>query len=199
MRMSLMNLRHRLSHFMVVCAIVSLAGLSACAPYEFTMGGKHITKCSVITSLQGVDQGSRYATIRDTGAVNMNYYGATQYLLTMDMKLVHGEGFRMLIRPVVEQHDVRDSGLVLMVTKNGTWLSEAGKELMRRTDVAIQPGAQMPVSLLSENGYMQIVLGCDTVFKGNSTVKESDDVVVQALEHTEIQLIQPDWAGLPDR
>ena len=179
--------------------IAVCAALTGCTPYEFTMGSRHITRCSVLTSLAGVDQGTRYATLRDTAAIDMNYYGATQYLLTMDVKAMRGEGFRVLLRPVVEQRAVIDSGLILTVTNEGTTLVEHGTLRARRPDVVIRPGQQMHLSLLSENGYLQIALGCDTVFKGTSAIKESDDVVVQALERSEVQLIQPDWSGLPDR
>ncbi len=173
--------------------------LAACNPYEFNMGRKHIMVCKVLTSLPSVEQGHNVATLHDTGAINMNYYGATQYLLTMDLRLKRGEGIRILLRPDVEQRDVKDSGMVLTVTRSGTWMSTGRQIIFRRPDVKFQPNELMPISLLSENHYTQVVLGCDTVYKGWSDQMESDDIVVQALEGSEVEVIAPDWAGLPDR
>ncbi len=188
----------------VIIATFAMRLLAACNPYEFDMGNQHIVRCKVLTSLPTVDKGRSVTTLHDTGAINMNYYGATQYLLSMDIKLLRGEGFRILLRPVVEQRDVKDSGIVLTVTRSGVWLDSAGMThhpqiFLTRPDVRIANNQQMPISLISENNYTQVVLGCDTVYKGWSRKMESDDVVFQALEGSEIQLIAPDWSGLPDR
>jgi len=169
-----------------------------CNPYEFHMGGPHVVDCVVITGLHGVDQGGSVATLRDTAAVDLNYYGATQYLISMGIILKHGEGFRIMLRPVVEQHDVKDSGIVVTATRSGVWLDSSRQIFINRPDVAINQDELIHVQLLSENNYMQVVLNCDTVFRGWSRKNESDDVVVQALASSEIQLINPDWDALPD-
>ena len=163
------------------------------------MGKPHLIRCQVLTGLKSVDQGSNVATLRDTGAIDMNYFGATQYLITMDAKLTRGEGFRIMLRPVVEQRDIRDSGIVVTVTRSGVWLDSAGHIFLLRNDVTVQPNVQLPISLLSDDNYTQVVLGCDTIYKGWSKKIESDDIVVQALEGSEVEVIEPDWAGLPDR
>ena len=186
--------------FTIVAAYVLLAlFIYACNPYEFNMGRQHIMVCKVLTSLPSVEQGHTIATLHDTGAINMNYFGATQYLITMDVRLNRGEGFRILLRPDVEQRDVKDSGIVLTVTRNGVWMDTVRQTFLKRLDVRLQPNEVLPISLLSENHYTQIVLGCDTIYKGWSKRMESDNVVVQALEGSEVEVIAPDWAGLPDR
>jgi hypothetical protein len=187
------------SRWKVVLSALAILLFAGCNPYEFDMGSTHIVRCKVLTSLPTVSQGHSATTLRDTGAIDLNYFGATQYLLTMDVKLLRGTGFRMLLRPVVEQRDVKDSGIVLIVTNNGVWLDSNRQIFLTRRDVQLQPNQQLPILLLSENNFMTVVLGCDTIYKGWSKIKESDDVVVQALEGSEIQVIAPDWAGLPDR
>ena len=127
----------------------------------------------------------------------MNYYGATEYLLTMDVKLSRGEGFRILLRPTVEQRDVRDSGIVVTVTRSGVRLDSAGHNFQSLPWVKLPLNSQVPVSLYSDNNFTQVIVGCDTVYKGWSKKIESDDVVVQALESSELQIIDPDWAGIP--
>jgi hypothetical protein len=179
----------------VFCTIL----LCGCNPYQFTMGKPHIIECQVLTGLGSVGQGSKVATLRDTGAIDMNHFGATQYLIKMDIKLTRGEGFRIMLRPVVEQRDVRDSGIVVTVTRSGVWLDSARHVFLLRKDVTLQLNNQLPISLLSDDNYTQVVLGCDTVYKGWSKKIESDDIVVQALEGSEVEVIEPDWAGLPGR
>jgi hypothetical protein len=171
--------------------------MAGCNPYEFRMGGPHVVDCVVITSLHGVDQGGYAATLRDTAALDLNYFGATQYDLSMGIVLKRGEGFRIMMRPVVEQLDVKDSGIIVTATRSGVWLDSSRQIFVSRPDVTINQDELIHVRLLSENNYMQVVLNCDTVFRGWSHTKESDDVVVQALESSEIQLINPDWNALP--
>ena len=187
----------------VYSALLLIAFVSGCDPYnnpyQFKMGGPHIVSCEILTSLPGVDHNIDMATLRDTAAIDMNYYGATQYLIMMGVRLRQGEGFRILLRPVVEQRDVRDSGIVLVATRAGTTLDSDAHSIVSRPDVTIAPDQIIHVALLSENNYMQIVLDCDTVFRGFTRIKESDDVVVQALNHSEVDVIKPDWSGLPDR
>jgi hypothetical protein len=55
------------------------------------------------------------------------------------------------------------------------------------------------VALMSENNYMQVVFDCDTIYRGWTKRNESDDVVVQALQGSEVQIIQPDWDDLPGK
>ncbi|HEX5316070.1 MAG TPA: hypothetical protein VFX22_05410, partial [Candidatus Kapabacteria bacterium] len=56
---------------------------AGCNPYQFVMGGPHLVSCYILTSLPGVDHDVNIATLRDTAAIDLNYYGATQYLITM--------------------------------------------------------------------------------------------------------------------
>ncbi len=186
-----------------LCAHIGILFIMAfavgCHPYEFSMGGPHVVSCEILTSLPGVDHSIEMATLRDTAAIDLSYYGATQYLITMGVRLRHGEGFRILVRPVVEARDVRDSGIIVTATQSYVSLDSGHHRFLTRPDVTVAPDQIIHVALLSENNYMQVVLDCDTVFRGWTKLKESDDVVVQALQGSEVEVIQPDWAGLPDR
>jgi len=189
-----------LRHISIACVAAVLgASLAGCNPYEFKMGGPHIVSCEILTSLGGVDHDETMATLRDTAAIDLNYYGATQYYLTMAARLDHGEGFRVMLRPVVEHRDVKDSGLVVTATRSGVWIDSAGHRVLSRPDILIPTGQVVHVALLSDDHYTQIVFECDTVYRGWTRLKESDDVVVQALEGSQVDVIRPDWAGLPDR
>jgi hypothetical protein len=184
---------------LISIGLLAVFALAGCHPYEFIMGGPHVVSCEILTSLQGVDHNQDEATLRDTAAVDLSYYGATQYHIKMGVMLAHGEGFRMLLRPVVEYRDVRDSGIIVTMTQSGVTLDSGNHRFLLRPDVRIVPNQIIHVALMSENNYMQVVFDCDTVFRGWTKLKESDDVVVQALQGSEVQVIQPNWDNLPGR
>lgn len=175
----------------------ALPFVAACNPYDYEMNYGHVVSCRVLTPLPTVEQGALVTTLHDGGAINMSYFGATQYLVTMDIKLVRGTGFRILIRPDVEQRDVLDSGIVLTVTQHGTTLDSAHRTFLDRSDIRIVEGSQLPLSILSENNLSQVVLGCDTVYKGWTRKMESDDLVIESLPGSEVLLIRPDWSAPP--
>ncbi len=179
----------------ILSALLTFAG---CNPYQFVMGGPHIVTCYILTSLPGVDHSDYMATLQDTAALDLNYYGATQYYLTMGVRLRTGNGFRILLRPVVEHRDIPDSGIIIMATTSGLTLADSGRILLSRPDMIASPGQILHVALLSANRYYQVVLGCDTVIRGWTKRNESDDVVVQALQASTVDVIHPDWAALPD-
>ncbi len=184
--------------FYFIGLLVILAQMG-CHPYEFDMGGPHVVSCEILTSLQGVDHTLDGATLRDTAAVDLSYFGATQYHLKMDVVLQHGEGFRILLRPVVEYRDVRDSGIIVTATPSGVSLDSGHHRFLTRSDVTVPLNQIVHVALMSENNYMQVVFNCDTVFRGWTKLKESDDVVVQALPSSEVNVMKPDWDDLPGR
>jgi hypothetical protein len=179
--------------------LVTILALAGCHPYEFTMGGPHVVSCEILTSLPGVDHDLDGATLRDTAAIDLSYFGATQYHLKMDCVLTHGEGFRILLRPVVEYRDVKDSGIIVTATEAGVSLDSGHHTFLVRPDVTVAPNQIVHVALMSENNYMQVVFDCDTIYRGWTKRNESDDVVVQALQGSEVQIIQPDWDDLPGR
>ncbi len=183
-------------YFIGLFAMLAFAG---CHPYEFTLGGPDVVSCEILTSLKGVDHNQDVATLRDTAAIDLSYYGATQYHIKMGMMLTLGEGFRILLRPVVEYRDVRDSGIILTATQSGVSLDSGHRQFLLRSDVKVTPNQMIHVALMSENNYMQVVFDCDTIYRGWTKLKESDDVVVQALQNSQVQVIQPDWGGLPGR
>lgn len=171
---------------------------AGCNPYQFVIGGPHIVTAYILTSLPGVDHNEYMATLRDTAALDLNYYGATEYYLTMGVRVQSGSGFRILLRPVVEHRDIPDSGIIVTATASGVTLEDAGRLILSRPDVIVPIGHPVHVALLSANNYYQVVFDCDTVFRGWTKRKESDDVVVQALQSSTVDVIHPDWAAVPD-
>ena len=183
---------HHISFVIVALALVG------CNPYQFIIGGPHIVTAYILTSLPGVDHNSFVATLRDTAALDLNYYGATRYYLTMGARLRSGNGFRILLRPVVEHRDIPDSGIIVTATTSGVTLEDSGRIILSRPDLIVPTGRPIHVALLSANNYYQVVFDCDTIIRGWSKRKESDDVVIQALQGSTVDLIHPDWAAVPD-
>lgn len=174
-------------------AFLGLLGIASCDPYGFYMGEEHFATCRVLTSLHSVDQGQYVATIRDSGAIGMSRYGITQYKIRMDSKLVSGDGMRLMLRPVVEQRAVKDSGIVLTISTTGVRVDSGGKTMYSSAKAHMDRGTVYPLVLMSENTYTSVILGCDTLFRGRVGQIESDDIVVQALPKSEVLVINPNW------
>ncbi len=168
--------------------------VSGCDPYGYYMGEQHLIACRVITSLHSVEQGKFVSTLRDTGAVNLSYFGATQYKIKFDARLDSGQGMRVMLRPVVEQWYVRDSGIVVSITPTGSSVDSGGKTFLRNHK-HMDVGATYPFVLISENNYTALVMGCDTVYSGLVRMNESDDIVIQSLPKSVVRLINPDWGS----
>jgi hypothetical protein len=160
------------------------------------MGRNPTIGCGILTSLDGVDPSTSVTTLRDTAAVQMNVYGVPQYDVTMETRLVSGEGFRILLRPRVEVRSIVDSGIIVTLTKHGVTLDSGGHRFVRRDDVRLPVDKAVAISLHSENHLTEVVVGCDTVFRGRTHQKETDDIVVSALEKSEMQVRSPQWVNI---
>ncbi|HEY3876050.1 MAG TPA: hypothetical protein VGM92_11275 [Candidatus Kapabacteria bacterium] len=190
-----------LKKFRVVLAFllsaITLFAINGCNPYEFALGGPHTVSCEILTPLAGVDHGPDHATLRNGAAIDLNYFGATQYLISMGLRLNEGTGCRILLRPVVEYRDVRDSGMILTLTSSGISIDPAHQSMLLHSETPLAPHKVTHLWILSQNNFTQVVLDCDTVFRGWTKRNESDDVVIEALPKSEVDIIQPDWASIP--
>jgi hypothetical protein len=178
-------------------ALITL-GVDGCEPYLFDMGGSHPVAGKILTSLESVVPGSRVTTVRDRGAIQLENFGVPEYTLRLGLKLDRGDGAEILIHPRVEVSTVVDSGIVARLTTHGEWLRDGALRLAARPDLSIPLGDTIPVTILSEAHFLQVIVGCDTLYRGRSDRIESDDIVVRSLDGSEVQVISPSWRYVPD-
>lgn len=178
--------------------LLSLCFMSGCEPYLFDMGSSHPVAGRILTSLESVTPGSRVTTVRDSGAIQLENFGITEYTLRVLIKLDHGDGAEILIHPRVEVNRIVDSGIVARLTTHGEWLTDGRKALAARPDLSIPAGDTIPVTILSEAHFLQVIAGCDTLYRGRNDRIESDDIVVRPLAGSEVQVFAPSWKYVPD-
>lgn len=157
------------------------------------MGSDRIIKCEILSPVHSVEHSSSESLIKDGGSLDMSYFGLTEYSFSVDTRLEQGDGFQLLIRPVVMHGVVRDSGLVIIFSKRGVAIDSNGRIISEKKYPTVSDGASVLLSVKSDNTFTEIVYGCDTVYKNRLTKIESDDIVFKTLPKSEVRVIQPEW------
>ena len=182
----------------IVALVCSSATMTGCNPDVFSMGEQHVIRCYVMTGHHSIDQGHDVATLHDGAAMSMSSFGTTEYVFRMNTKLLLGEGFRVYLRPIGADRIIRDSGVTVSITTHGVSVDSGQSEVLTRKDVTLKTNTQLPVFLFSDAHYTELIYGCDTLYRGVSRKVETDDIVVQSLAGSEVQIIQPEWELLPE-
>jgi hypothetical protein len=117
----------------------------------------------------------------------------TQYELAAYVTLSGGDGFQLMLRPVLEE-SVVDSGLVLtFLSGAGVSLDSAGHHLDENTSFRFPKDSQTYVTIYNEESYLQVTVGCDTVLKRFTKCKSSDDIALKTLLGSELKVVDPEW------
>jgi hypothetical protein len=117
----------------------------------------------------------------------------TQYDLAAYFTLSGGDGFQLMLRPVVEE-SVIDSGLVLtFLSAGGVRLDSAGHLLEENTAFRFPKDSLTYVTIYNEESYLQVTVGCDTVVKRFTRRKSSDDIVLKTFSGSELKVVDPQW------
>lgn len=185
-----MNFRR---HLLLICVLV----FAACEPYEFTMSRDQPIDGLILTPLETVAPGTLVTTVHDGGAIKLSNFGITEYSLTFGLNLKAGTGVEVLIHPRVEVNRVVDSGIVASITSKGESLIDNGRVLANRPDFSLDSKLEA-VNIISEAHFLQVLVGCDTLYRGPSDRIESDDIVVRSLPGSDVEVVAPAWRYVPD-
>lgn len=178
--------------YSIAIAILTLF-LSGCNPYRFTVETKEPVACRIFSDHNTVKSNLYGFQMQPNAVVQMTSLSRTQYELTTYLTLSRGEGFRILLRPVVEE-SVVDSGLMLtFFSSGGTRLDSGGHMIEQNPSFRFPTDSQTFVTVYNEEAYLQVTVGCDTVLKHHSLGKSSDDVVLQTLPGSELKVVGPEW------
>ncbi|MEO6941056.1 MAG: hypothetical protein ABI444_13115 [Candidatus Kapaibacterium sp.] len=175
----------------------SLAGIG-CHPDRFIIGKDDPIQCRTFAPVRYTEHGNNAILLHDSSNVAMSFLGMTEFNLEMNVRLLKGEGFRFLMRPVVEE-EVRDSGLVLVLTRSGSHVDSAGKQIIDLSHVHLKRDTAALLTFYSENNYLRVTLGCDTIVTRFTPMNESDDVVFEPLPKSEISVFAVDWQRFDNR
>jgi hypothetical protein len=174
-------------------ALLLLLVLTAvgCDARRFITGVDRPIEGKILSTLPTVDERRGAILLKDSGAIQLRVVGLTQFDFSMWTTLMQGEGFRILLRPVIEERIV-DSGIVVSFSRTGTSVNKGALELNLRS-VPLVPDTALQLRYHSENRYLYLMLGCDTVLQGMYPMKESDDIGIVAIPTSTVTLQIPNW------
>jgi hypothetical protein len=181
----------------LAAAFLALA-VGACEPYEFQLAGDHPLSGQILSHLGTVDPHSTDVALHEGGEVRLSNFGITEYTLTLGLNVLKGEGAEILIHPKVEVSTIKDSGIVARITTHGSSLTSHGSVLADRPEISVDTNRLIPVQILSEAHLLQVIVGCDTLYRGKSYTIESDDIVIKTLPRSEAEVVAPNWNYVPD-
>jgi len=115
----------------------------------------------------------------------------------MRATLMQGEGFCTMIRPVA-QESVIDSGFVLVLGTNGSYLDSSGQRILDLPRVKIRPQQSELITIVSQNHQFEVTLNCDTIVKRMTSRMESDDIVFSTLPKSTVRIEHPYWTEVDD-
>jgi hypothetical protein len=123
-----------------VLSVLAIGALGGCDPSRFYLEATHPITCRIYAPIATVAHSFRDFTVSEGGTVAMSVAELTQYRITMNVGLLQGDGYRLMLRPVAEE-SVVDSGLVLVLSRSHSRLDSAGHTLIDLPNVHLRPNA----------------------------------------------------------
>jgi hypothetical protein len=176
--------------------LIALLLLVSCNPYRFQMGEGNTIDAEIRSPLSSVERGKYEVTIRDTGILTLGRYSGSQYRMSFYLNLLSGEGATVSARPRVG-HIIEDRGITMRFDRDGVRIDSSGVPLIEKKYVGFAQDTMVLVQLYSDSHLFQAISGCDTLIKKKIAMMESDDIIIQPLPNSEVQLIAPQWDYLP--
>lgn len=177
--------------FFIVSALFMLLLGAGCNPRVFTLQSDYPVSVYNFSDILSVSHTLNSVTVRNGAAIALTSQGVTEYNFEGIVRS-QGKGFRLLLRPVIE-HDVKDSGYVLTISKDGSRLDSGGKLLKNLSWFKDEGDSLKRLIVYTDNHYMRVTYGCDTLVNDHFPQKESDVLGIQPLDHSTLTLYNPIW------
>ncbi len=164
-----------------------------CDPYRFKVETRYPVDCRIFSDHNSVDSHLYGFEMHPESVLQVTSLAWTQYDLKAYFTLSGGEGFQLMLRPVVEE-SVIDSGFVLTFSSaGGMRLDSAGHLIEVNTSFRFPKDSLTYVTIYNEESYLQVTVGCDTVVKRFTMRKSSDDIVLKTFSGSELKVVDPQW------
>lgn len=180
------------SKYISFILLLVLGALSSCDPTRFSVLSDRDIDCRIYSDHRLVDKMPAGFTMSPGACVSTTYRTATQYMAKFRLTVQEGDGVRILLRPVVEER-ILDSGVVLTLSRNGYRLVNGDTLLASGKSPVLARGKTEIFRAYSDEGYLELTLGCDTLFKGMTKRIEGDDIIFSTLPNSTITVYAPTW------
>ena len=181
--------------FIATLTLLIITPLTGCDPYRFTVGERRPIDCRIYSSHNSVDSHLNSFDMHPESSVGMTSLGRTQYEFSSYLNASGGNGFEILLRPILEER-VMDSGFVLRFSTNGFELDSGGVVIDANKSFRIPNDSATYITVYNEESYLRVTVGCDTLVKRYTKRKSSDDIVFKTMPGTELRVLSPDWAPM---
>ena len=161
------------------------------------MEGKNPIQCRNYSGLHQVERTGMNIVVHDSGEVCLTVLDLTQFRFSTFVRLLKGDGFVLMMRSRAEE-SVLDSGLSLFLSRSHSKLDSAGMMVQDLREYQVAQDSLTLLTVRSENNLLQVTLGCDTVLKRMTGLKESDDLVFGTLPGSEVRLVNPAFQELKE-
>lgn len=189
-------MRANTNYFVVL--LLMLAGIGAgCSERGFRVGTEHRVSVYNYSALSSVSHNTYSFSLRDTALVVVTSPTVTQYYFESFIRLDSGSGFKVYLRPVAE-HVVRDSGYTLTMSKHGFELDSGRTVLARLPYTSFATDSLTRFTIYNDNRFVQVTLGCDTLFHNFLALKESDALAIRPLEGSKVTFYDPIWHDMSE-
>ena len=179
-------------HYHIAIALCVLL-FFGCNPYRFRVETQHPVSCRIFSDHNDVESHLYGFTMHPNAVVQATSPSWTQFELAAYLTLSGGDGFQIMLRPVVEE-SVVDSGLVLTVSDQyGLRFDSAGQTLDEHSSYRFPKDSQTYITIYNEESYLRVTFGCDTVVNRYTKRRSSDDIVFRTLKGSELNVLDPEW------
>lgn len=176
----------------LIFSVILSAVICGCDPYRFTVETQQPVECRIFSDHTSVDSHLYGFDMKPDATVGMKSKAWTQYFISAYLTLHGGDGFKLMVRPVVEE-GIRDPGFTLTFSKTSLVVDSAGTMIVTDPDFRFPRDSQMYVTIYNEESFVQITIGCDTILKRYTKQKSSDEIALQTLGGSELKVLDPRW------
>jgi hypothetical protein len=177
----------------LVGIVIFSAVFFGCDPYRFRSETRNPVQCRIFSDPKSVEPNLYGFEMHPDAVLQVTSLAWTQFEFAGYFTLSGGEGFQLMLRPVIEESLV-DSGFVLtFLSGGGVSLDSAGRRIDENKAFRFPRDSQTYVTIYNEESYLQVTVGCDTVVKRFTRRTSSDDIALRTLANSRLQVVDPEW------
>lgn len=116
----------------------------------------------------------------------------TDFAADFSITLTRGTGVRLATR-TVEHFYKEEKGIAFVYTTTGSFIEENGREVAQIDSVRAIPGQQARVFIINEGKKYSVQVGCNVVYRGETSLPSTEYVIAQPLASSAVELAGIDF------
>lgn len=116
----------------------------------------------------------------------------TNFAGDFSITLRRGAGVRLATRTVEEFYST-EKGIAFVYTTDGSYIEENGRVIARLDSVRAVRGLQSRVFIINEGKKYRVHIGCNIVYRGETSLPATEYVIAQSLPESDVELAGLDF------